>query len=373
MKTSTTFVMILSLLLFIALPATQALGVIEKPPSFHGPVGEPVILDDVHVLSEELIIDLENINPSIEIKYVLDNRWRARTVPLVFDLGTHDQALMKVELNGKTIDYSCLNDFENPVAWKVPDQTPGLDGESFIEYAWSGTNDINTDEKGGALQFDFNLPRFKSELSVFYWINLLETSSSGPHSYKQLVYVLSSAREWTSFGTLDVEIRLPRGWHVASNPELNREGNTLKRTFQGIPGDALTVTMQMKDAWYGDLLGVVFCVIPILIALTISFFSCYHLLHGDDYDPIRWKWFEPPHRNSGTGCVIYVGLFFIWISSWILFQVYRALMPGQTVTMFWKDAPVWGLFKLSVFYFFVNCLFVFVCWFMRQVADKGEE
>ena len=69
-------------------------------------------------------------------------------------------------------------------------------------------------------------------------------SADGPVRYWQLGYVLSPARQWASFGTLDVSVQLPSGWSFASSPGLARSGDEARGSFQGVPADSLGMTAQ---------------------------------------------------------------------------------------------------------------------------------
>jgi hypothetical protein len=74
-----------------------------------------------------------------------------------------------------------------------------------------------------------------------------------------ILYDLSPARQWGSFGTLDVEVLAPPGWQVESDPVLERQGDRLQRRFQGLPAANLVLSASRRReyswGWVFILLG----------------------------------------------------------------------------------------------------------------------
>jgi hypothetical protein len=60
----------------------------------------------------------------------------------------------------------------------------------------------------------------------------------------QLPYILAPAREWASFGGLDVTVYLPETWQAASKPSLEREDNVLRGSFAHVPADCLALAVR---------------------------------------------------------------------------------------------------------------------------------
>jgi hypothetical protein len=59
--------------------------------------------------------------------------------------------------------------------------------------------------------------------------------------------VLGPARSWGGFGALDVRLRLPRGWTAATTPALRREGEALVGHWNGIPADAIAISVRAPE------------------------------------------------------------------------------------------------------------------------------
>ena len=82
------------------------------------------------------------------------------------------------------------------------------------------------------------LPPGPSTLHVRYRARACGTAERRTVTW-QLPYVLAPAREWGAFGRLEVTVHLPGGWEARSTPALEREGDTLRGSFTGLPADAL--------------------------------------------------------------------------------------------------------------------------------------
>lgn len=80
---------------------------------------------------------------------------------------------------------------------------------------------------------------------------LLPTRDTGGSLYWRygVLYDLSPARQWASFGTLDVEVLVPPGWQVQSDPVLERRGDRLQRRFQGLPAANLLLSASRRGEY----------------------------------------------------------------------------------------------------------------------------
>jgi hypothetical protein len=202
------------------------------------PAGEPGgELDQMHVEHERLNIDmrpLERAEPArVEATYSIRNDGPARAVELVFVASGLDGTESGVWLNGAPVDFRLAND-ALPVPWLPPATTPGLERPP-LPYE---------DAAQGQLLFTLTLAPGQHDVKVSYTAAAGAYSGSSPTRYWQLGYVHTPARSWSSFGTLDVSVQLPAGWAAASDPPLDRMGDELRASFEGVPADSLAITAQ---------------------------------------------------------------------------------------------------------------------------------
>ena len=59
----------------------------------------------------------------------------------------------------------------------------------------------------------------------------------------QFTYALKPARSWGGFGGLDVMVDLPAGWRNTSAVDVRRRGDSLSRSWDSLPADALRVAV----------------------------------------------------------------------------------------------------------------------------------
>jgi hypothetical protein len=123
------------------------------------------------------------------------------------------------------------------VPWSPPRTTPGLDGRPLPYIAFFDQTDD--------LEFSPTFASGGNEIRVRYAAQAGAYSGGSPARYWQLGYVLSPAREWPSFGALDIVVQLPPGWAAASEPALERTGDELRGSFDGVPADSLAITTQI--------------------------------------------------------------------------------------------------------------------------------
>jgi hypothetical protein len=238
----------MGVLVVVALAATLVLPLaatanMANPVAPGDAVGEPSgELAGLHIERESLELDLrplaEGSAARIDATYHVRNDGEARSVDLVFvAAGLSDEA-HGVWLDGTAVDFrsELVNSFDPPadVPWRPPQTTPGLSG---------GTNAYSARYEG-VLRFTLLLTPGTHQIRVSYPATATAVSGAGPVRLWQLGYVLSPARQWASFGTLDVLVRVPAGWSFASDPQLQRSGDEARGTFQGVPADAIGITAQ---------------------------------------------------------------------------------------------------------------------------------
>ncbi|MDE3113859.1 MAG: hypothetical protein KGK34_13035 [Chloroflexota bacterium] len=231
------------------------------------PVGEPTGLEQVAIEHEVLEIDLRSLaqgqSARIAATYSLRNDGAARSVPLVFVAPALDKAAAApvVSLDGAPVPVSSVAAVSAPPSWTAPPTTPGLGAHDSITYVVGETS---------GLRFDLPLSPGSHTVSVAYAATAARAAlSDSPLVYWQLAYVLAPARQWASFGGMDVRVTLPSGWSAAATPALGRSGDTLTGAFRDVPADALGLTVQAhipEAANTGPLIAVAIAALTLVVA-----------------------------------------------------------------------------------------------------------
>jgi hypothetical protein len=204
-----------SLLILIALTTTTSANVAQR--TFPGTLArEPNGLRDIAIAREELVIDLEPLVHDGPVRvlatYHLANRGELRTASLVFVSGSRDAgaAFERVTFDDRPVQTTSADDDEGriPSAWRPPATTPGFDGAS-----------LSYEVKAGSMRaFVVAIPPGEHVLTVSYDATAGLDRRSGDTLVWQLAYILAPARDWSSFGTLDLEVHVPDGWEFAITP-----------------------------------------------------------------------------------------------------------------------------------------------------------
>ena len=146
-----------------------------------------------------------------------------------------------VTIDGKKIAAETITNPKLPPTWKPPSRVPKSGGGSIFYVASEPSN--------SALKFKPTIGQGEHQLQVKY---VVEPSSYDYSTYKdyQVVYILAPAKNWAFFNRLDVEIKIPKNWKVATSLPMKRTGNILKATFNKIPADNLAISTTPHLAWY---------------------------------------------------------------------------------------------------------------------------
>ena len=236
----------------IALARFAVVGALLLPASAEANVGsphyggqivaEPTGLKDVAITRETLTIDLRPLAVKelahVEAIYHLDNRGPERLLELLFVSGSRRMADFKVWLGDQPVPSAPASQAEVPKSWQPPKQTPGIHDARGLGYY--------PDRPGGErIAFSITLPPGPQTLKVRYQAEAAFYHRSDQATvYRQFAYVLAPAKDWGSFGGLDVAIHLPEGWQAAFTPEMAREGDVLRGSFADLPADAIALTVQ---------------------------------------------------------------------------------------------------------------------------------
>jgi hypothetical protein len=216
-------------------------------PWHEGAVGaEGVGVEGIHVVHEALSFKLERSpehpRPIDQVRavYELRNEGPAQDVELQFvAAGMTEETPFEVHANGTTVPARFAAKHPVPPTWSVPESTPTPDGETSSLTARTEANAVPS------LLFTVPMREGPNEVEVKYRAEP-SMNSHGRYWLYQTAYVLAPARGWESFGTLDVEVRVPEGHDVASSLELRPEGDYLRGSFEGIPADSFTIATQRR-------------------------------------------------------------------------------------------------------------------------------
>ena len=96
--------------------------------------------------------------------------------------------------------------------WWPPKTTPPLRGGSR-PLRFGGWSSIRP------LVFDLTIPTGTSVLTVSY-TEKVKIIFARPAMFRQFAYILAPAKSWSSFKDLNLSIRVPDGWEMATNLNL---------------------------------------------------------------------------------------------------------------------------------------------------------
>jgi hypothetical protein len=233
-------------IVLLAVPAALAWGNMAAPPeplTLHSGsrLGEPAgALAGVAIEHETLDIDLRPLKAEkpalVEAVYRVRNDGPARTLDLLFVANGLARGSTVVSVDGRPVSAAPGTAGALPASWRAPAATPAPEGApGAIPYE---------PRSEGTLAFRAALPAGRHEIRVRYPAEASVYSRNELTPVWQLGYVLAPARDWASFGTLDVRVRVPRGWTAGSSIPLQRRGSELTGSFRGVPADALALAVQ---------------------------------------------------------------------------------------------------------------------------------
>lgn len=211
---------------------------------------EPLGLKGVAIVREKLTIDLRPlaaVQPvEVEAIYHLNNPGSAKKLDLLFITGVTGVRDFEVRLDGRLVESRQVppeeqssREGELPKSWQPPDDMPGIDFDRSCSHIYQRLSDAVL------LSFVLELPPGRRTLSVRYRARAYGEDEAYPTVTWQFPYILAPAREWGSFGGLDVTVHLPETWQSNSTPALEREGGVLRGSFTSLPADCLALAVRM--------------------------------------------------------------------------------------------------------------------------------
>jgi len=230
-----------SLLVALFVGPAAASANMANPVHPGSPTGEPRGgLQSVAILHETLAIDLrplaEGGRVAVTATYDLRNDGAVQNLDLFFVAVGAQEDQSVVRLDGASVAHRVGQIGMLPASWQPPRETPSIGGQGGIAYYTQG---------GSGFAFALPLAPGPHRVEVRYLAAAGSYDLDTPTLCWQLGYVLAPARDWASFGGLDIAVQLPAGWLAASEPALSRSGDLLTGSFPGIPADSLALTAQM--------------------------------------------------------------------------------------------------------------------------------
>lgn len=254
----------------LAVVAGSAQANVGAPSSSGTRATEPIGLGEIAIEREQLSFDLRPLGrdglAKVSAVYQLENRGAATvTASLVFVSGApiHRSAVTfdRSPVPGETLSEAQVAAL--PPSWNGPISTPAIGGGDPLPY---------DTEDGDALAFTLAIPPGRHELAVrFEPLAQWDRSMGRGTLLHQLGYVLAPARDWGSFGTLEVSIEVPPGWRAATSPALSRTGDTLRGRFAGLPADTIGITVQAPTGLVHDVLQIA---LPVLLLVVLLGGGC---------------------------------------------------------------------------------------------------
>jgi hypothetical protein len=211
-------------------------GLDGRPPQRGEPAGAPRgELRLLEIVRQELDLDLRPLAQgraaSVLVRYQIRNPGPARRWTMVFV--TPGLKTGTVALDGAPLSSTRAEERELPDRWRSGLTTPSLTG---------GTAQVMLRRQATTLTFEFETGEGREHrIEVRYWLAAPERHRDEVYLTHQVVYLLAPARQWGRFGTLQVHATLPPGWRAAAAPALERRGDELHGTFQGLPGNTIAI------------------------------------------------------------------------------------------------------------------------------------
>lgn len=274
--------------LLVAIPvAVQANAMPARSQPGSGGLVVPSATSEVRIERERLTFDFTGSRQAAGVKAVYElanSSARAVTLDLVF-IAPGGQAL-SLALDGVPLTAREVENVELPKEWVAPNV--GLDPRTGEEYdlgqSVAGFNRNHT------WAFRLNLPAGGwGSLSADYSAVLGYDNEQADYVLRHLVYVLGPAKNWASFGGLEVSAVLPSGYSLTSAPSMakvSEDGGVARyaATFNGVPSDLLRLSTMRVPSPYVAFVAPIEFGLPVLVALLVA------IIAGTLFQRIRRAW-----------------------------------------------------------------------------------
>jgi hypothetical protein len=325
-----------------------------------GGVKEIDIRRETLTLDLRPLVDREPVH--VEATYEVYNPGPGRTLHLVFVAGSESVNDFEVRLGGKLLSSVVLSGDEVKWRWETMPANWKTEREAGLPAIGGGRAYAPFHRPGVGLTliaFQCHVPTGASTIQARYRARAVGTTEGYPTTTWQVLYILAPAREWKSFGQLEVTVRLPANWECLSTTKLERDGDVLRGSFDGIPSDSLIVGARVPvGPWFGWMVGlyILVYILAVLGGGGVCWFFGGWL--GCRFARLRsqgahaWTILEVP-------TVIFLGLLWgtmVSAAATITFSGIIAL-PGSQQSPYWGNQfilPFFGSMALSLLLVFVG-------------------
>ena len=281
---------------------------------------------------DELMKDYKSYKtlPKITATYEVNNPGEPVEVELLFVAPGSEKA--NVSLNGAIVPFELVSGSELnryfhtpeevevsptptdnprvplPPEWQVPLTTPSIDS-AYSDFGLAYQVDNNYQR---CLHFTVTFPKGISKLQVNYEMIAGSHSSGYWIPDYQVAYILAPARSWGGFGELRIEVLLAENWLVKTSLPMQRKGDTLTASFNGIPDDYLAITTRPDlQIWIAQLLSRTVIILGIGLSWYLAWMLAkikYYLNQESSDGNLNFSKLFLPGRNVGEATSIFYGL-----------------------------------------------------------------
>jgi hypothetical protein len=218
-------------LIFLFAPASAIANVRPRKADNTPAVVELKGIKEVIIVRETLAVDLRPLvrgeAAHVEVVYHLNNQGPKRKFDLIFISGAAQ--LDGVIKDGPTLPISDFHVWRDD-ALVASMSAPSVPDPAFSVVLHPGLQTLKIKYRA-RMRREVNEGEFVARV---FW---------------KFVYVLAPAREWGDFGSLEVTVQVPQGWHAEGDPALTRKGDVLEGHFVGIPADELVYHVHAPEGW----------------------------------------------------------------------------------------------------------------------------
>lgn len=237
------FLLVLAVNLILFLPAKANISQLYSPP---GQItAEPQLGRHFTVESEELFIDLRDAIHSgpakISAVYHFSCDTDAAKITLVFVANNLLRNNYRILLDGHTVPGDTISLDSIPPSWRVPELIELPEKSFAVHYQGDSYSYYNE-----YISFSVPVNSGQHELKVDYEAELREEYYAGATISHNLLYMLSPARDWKSYGGLQLKLAVPEEWALNANLKLQQENGFYTAKWNQLPADYFFVETHVQ-------------------------------------------------------------------------------------------------------------------------------
>ncbi|MDN5212968.1 hypothetical protein QQ020_12955 [Fulvivirgaceae bacterium BMA12] len=239
---------ILLILIFIGLGIAFPNGMFYSHSKSGDLVTEPFALNNCKILSEKLFVDLRKLEnngaATVIAEYKLLIEKPADSLLFLFVAASKISDGVLIELDGKPLKIAI--DSSGYLSAQIKKTT--------VVTPWGEPEGYSDKSEYFKEEYVFCKMSFIEEghhtLRIKYKTRTTETylyKNESKTTIQTFSYAFYPARNWKSFGGLDLEIRYPGEWEIKSNIPLNASEGSVAKSFSEIPADFLHVHVRYPE------------------------------------------------------------------------------------------------------------------------------